>query len=74
MICILQNATLTSREIEVCVLIRFGFDTQTIADRLCISYNTVRSHLRKIHISLQVKSRGQLIAYLNQLNEPKDNT
>lgn len=69
MICILQKATLTSREIEVCVLIRNGFDTQTIADRLCISYNTVRSHLRKIHISLQVKSRSQLIAHLNQLNE-----
>jgi len=44
----LGEEDLTSRELEVLQLIRDGFKNKQIADRLCISENTVNFHIKNI--------------------------
>ena len=66
MLCKLQEACLTSREIEVCIYIRDGFEADEIAERLYISYHTVRNHLRSIYTKTGVNTRAKLITYLNK--------
>lgn len=51
------NAKLTSREWEVLELMREGFSTADIADRLYISRVTVRSHIAAILHKLRVPDR-----------------
>ena len=62
----MKEIGLTAREIEVCILIRGSLDTREIAERLCISYNTVRNHIGKIYIKTNVNTRTQLIDLMNQ--------
>ena len=61
----MQEKGLTGREMEVCMLVRNGFDNKDISARLFISPNTVKNHLRNIHRKLDVQTRTQLIALLN---------
>jgi len=61
-----EKAGLTWREMEICCLIHDGLGRQEIAERLFISAHTVKTHLKKIHKKLRVRSRTQLVAYLNQ--------
>jgi len=61
-----EKAGLTWREMEICCLIHDGLGRQEIAERLFISTHTVKTHLKKIHKKLGVRSRTQLVAYLNQ--------
>ncbi len=63
---LLQKEGLTGREIEVCYLVKDGIANQEIADRLFISLNTVKNHLRSIHDKLDVNTRAQLVARLHQ--------
>lgn len=53
---------LTSREREILSLLVNGTDTRAIADRLFISYETVRNHLKNIYQKLQVSSRVQAVS------------
>lgn len=63
---LIEKAGLTWREMEICCLIHDGLGRNEIAERLFISAHTVKTHLKKIHKKLQVNSRTQLVAYLNQ--------
>jgi DNA-binding CsgD family transcriptional regulator len=63
---LIEKAGLTWREMEICCLIHDGLGRNEIAERLFISSHTVKTHLKKIHKKLQVNSRTQLVAYLNQ--------
>jgi len=63
---LIEKAGLTWREMEICCLIHDGLGRTEIAERLFISAHTVKTHLKKIHKKLQVNSRTQLVAYLNQ--------
>jgi DNA-binding CsgD family transcriptional regulator len=63
---LIEKAGLTWREMEICCLIHDGLGRNEIAERLFISTHTVKTHLKKIHKKLQVNSRTQLVAYLNQ--------
>lgn len=62
----LQERELSPKEVEVCLLMKDGIDPRKAAERLCISYNTIRTHLRKIYLKLDVNTQVQLIAYLNR--------
>ncbi len=53
---------LTARELEVVRGIEEGLSYQFIADRLFISLDTVRNHIRAVYRKLQVNSRGELMA------------
>jgi DNA-binding NarL/FixJ family response regulator len=57
---------LTEREIEVLKLVAGGQNNLQIADELCISINTVKSHLKNILAKLQVENRTQAAAYALQ--------
>jgi DNA-binding CsgD family transcriptional regulator len=62
----LQERDLSPREVEVCLLMKDGLAPRKAAERLCITYNTIRSHLRNIYLKLDINTQMQLITYLNQ--------
>lgn len=53
--------TLTPREQEVLELIAEGLTVKEIADRVSVSGNTVRTHIRHIYEKLQVRSRVEAV-------------
>ena len=69
-----ENEKLSSREIEVLVLVARGFINKQIADKLSISLHTVMSHRKNITRKLGIKTVSGLTMYalLNGLIQPKD--
>lgn len=60
---------LSSREYEVLQLLCDGDNYKTVADKLFISSNTVKRHIRSIYTKLEVNSRGEMVqkAYRKKL-------
>jgi len=58
---------LTSREIEIVRLVGSGLNNQEIADKLFISRETVRWHVRGLHSKLGTKDRVSLRGYVRYL-------
>lgn len=56
------TTSLTAREREVCTLLATGLSGEEIAQRLFLSPETVRTHIRNAMQRLRVKTRAQLIA------------
>lgn len=56
-----QSRGLTPREKEVLRLLASGKGSNDIADELCVSWNTVRSHTHSIYNKLDVHSKGELM-------------
>jgi DNA-binding NarL/FixJ family response regulator len=54
-------SNLTHREKELLLLITQGMTNELIADKLFISVQTVRNHLKSIYDKLQVHSRAQVV-------------
>jgi DNA-binding NarL/FixJ family response regulator len=54
-----KGETLTKREEEILVLLTHGYANKEIADRLSLSFDTVRTHLRHIYEKLHVRSRTE---------------
>ena len=63
---LMQEHGLSAREMEIASLARDGMSDQEIADRLFISPHTAKNHIKKIHQKLEVNTRAQLVARLNQ--------
>ena len=59
----LKETGLSEREFEVLQLMAEGLSNQDIADQLCISLNTVKTHTSHIYQKLEVKRRTQAIQY-----------
>jgi two-component system NarL family response regulator len=57
----LSGAALSRRELEVLSLVAQGLGNRAIADRLFLSENTVKNHVRNIHEKLQVHSRMEAV-------------
>lgn len=62
---------LTSREIDVLMLVERGMKNKEIAEKLFISVNTVKRHLDNMYGKLNVGSRTQLISKFYYLNSKK---
>jgi PAS domain S-box-containing protein len=58
----LEPAMLTPRELEVLALAAEGQTSPQIAERLVISPETVKSHLRNVYAKLDVKDRAEAVA------------
>lgn len=56
-----SGSSLSPREAEILALLTQGFLYKEIADRLHISIDTVRTHLRRIYEKLQVRSRTEAV-------------
>lgn len=53
---------LSEREREILKLLVDGMSYKLIADKLCISYETVHSHIKKIYEKLHVNSKSEAVA------------
>ena len=60
---------LSSRETEVMELIARGHGVATIAEKLVISENTVRTHSKHIYTKLDIHSRQELLDLLESLSD-----
>ncbi|MFM0212098.1 helix-turn-helix transcriptional regulator [Paraburkholderia sediminicola] len=56
------RSSLTAREVEVAMLTLSGFSTRAIAEKLMISFETVRAHKKHIYTKLNVNSQSELFA------------
>ena len=54
-----EEARLTRREEDILVLLTQGYANKEIADRLAVSFDTVRTHLCHIYEKLHVRSRTE---------------
>ncbi len=57
---------LTPKEEEIVLLLAEGNNNQEIAEKLFISFNTVRTHRKNIRNKLDISSTGELIRYYFQ--------
>jgi DNA-binding NarL/FixJ family response regulator len=63
----LENENLSAREQEILSYLAKGYRYKEIADILCISIETVRTHIRNIYEKLHVHSRTEaLLKYLGK--------
>ena len=63
-------ASLTPREKEILALMAEGADNRAVAERLHISYATVRTHVRSILTKLGARSQLDAVAKASQLGFP----
>jgi len=61
----IKNYELSKREAEVLELITNGFSNDEIAEKLFVSKNTVKTHIKNIYSKLDVKNRIQAMKKIN---------
>jgi LuxR family maltose regulon positive regulatory protein len=61
-------APLTPKELQTLELLAEGLSNSMIGERLLISRNTVRTHLRNLNVKLDAANRTQAIAVARRLN------
>lgn len=59
---------LTEREIEVLRYISYGLSNKEIGERLDMTINTVKTHIKNIYGKLQVNRRVQAVGKAKKLN------
>lgn len=60
-----ERAALTPRETDVLGCLAQGRNTQYMAEHLCVSENTVKSHVRNVYQKLGVHSKQDIIDIIN---------
>lgn len=60
-------AELSSRELDTLKLIAHNYTNQEIADKLFISLNTVKTHLKNINLKLEVDNRNKAVSKAKEL-------
>jgi DNA-binding NarL/FixJ family response regulator len=58
-----KKSPLTERENEVLASLANGLSYKMIADKLCVSYSTINTHIKRIYEKLHICSLGEAIAY-----------
>lgn len=61
-----DSAGLTTREEEVVALIAQGFSNQDIIEKLVLSINTLKSHIRSAYAKMGVQTRAQAVSWAIQ--------
>ena len=61
-------ASITAREQKVLRLLAQGLSNREISQRLVITVNTVKSHLRRIYLKLEVQNRAQAVIRAQDLH------
>lgn len=70
--CEINHQKLSLREIEVLGLIMQGYTNNEIAEKLFVSYETVKSHRKNILLKTGAKNTAALISYYHQTFFEKD--
>ncbi|MDW7730486.1 MAG: LuxR C-terminal-related transcriptional regulator [Bacillota bacterium] len=68
------RGALTDREIEVVELLMKGYTNNTVAENLCISENTLKTHLRRIYRKYNVHKKSELLALITTKSFPDNNS
>ena len=55
-----DKTDLSARDLEIAHLAADGVSTRDIADRLSVTTNTVKYHLKRVYDALEVHNRAQL--------------
>jgi len=63
----LKKLNLTTREYEVLQLLTQGYTNAEIADKLCLSLSTVKTHVSNLFVKMDVKNRTQALEKANRL-------
>lgn len=58
------EVSFTTREIEIILLLSGGLSEKEIADRLTISYKTVKKHIENIKTKTGISKNTELLGYL----------
>ena len=66
----IENANLSKQEIKVIRLIAEGYKNAEIAEKLFISQNTVKTHIKNIYSKLDVKNRVDALRKLKEGHNP----
>jgi len=64
-----NTGTLSPSERSVYDLYAQGYSAKEIAETLCLSINTIKTHSKHIYAKLDVTSRAELLLYVNLLEE-----
>lgn len=64
----LEDVQLTPREQEILLVLSDLYTNAEVAQQLCITSNTVKSHLRTVYQKLGVNTRGQAIRRARELD------
>jgi LuxR family maltose regulon positive regulatory protein len=62
-----DEEVLSSREIEIIILIEEGFSNRDISQKLFVSINTVKTHLLNIYTKLDVHSRTSAVSKAREM-------
>lgn len=57
----LKQFKLSDREVEVLELIAQGYRNSEIAEKLCVSHNTIKTHITNIYGKLCVRNRVEAL-------------
>jgi len=63
------HSSLTRRERELAVSVVYGLTNKEIAEQLCISLPTVKSHVHRVLLKLGVRRRNEVLSHL--IDHPK---
>jgi DNA-binding NarL/FixJ family response regulator len=63
-----KKFALTEREKEIIAYVKAGLDSYQIADKMSLSYLTIKTHRRNIHFKLGTTSTPELIRFANENN------
>ena len=58
-----DSSVLSHREVKILVHVVAGLNDQKIADRLCVSPNTVNTHLHNVYKKINAPNRLQAILW-----------
>ena len=61
-----KKFALTAREREIVNWVREGLDSYQIADKMFLSYHTIKTHRRNIHFKLGTSTTSKLIKFANE--------
>ncbi len=61
-----KTYALSKREVEVISLVKNGFSSEEIAQKLYLSFETVRSHRKNIYLKLGINKLSDLILFANE--------
>lgn len=61
-----KKFSLSPREIEIIGLIRTGFSTREIAEKLYLNHETVKTHRKNIYYKLNISKLPELIRFANE--------